>query len=294
MGYLEKALGDNERILYRTHRHVIVLLGQIVGWLFLFIVLLGLGLAVLLPKLDDAGTQVRHIVGLIVLCALVIPVVWIARALLRGERGRGLLKAIWLAVLAILASLAWGLILIFHPMWWQIGWVGVILALYPLANLVRIILNWMNERYVITTRRVMEVKGIINKHVRDSALEKVNDVELDQSFLGRILNWGTVEIITGSDIGVNEFHRISSPLRFKREMLNAKEQLHVTAPAIEAETWAAASTPPAAASSTASGTPAPDAQRITELIADLDALRQKGVLTEEEFQAKKKDLLARL
>ena len=129
--------------------------------------------------------------------------------------------------------------------------------------------------------------GNVNKHVRDSALEKVNDVELDQSVMGRLLNYGTVQIITGSDIGVNMFRRISNPVRFKRAMLNAKEELQVS----EDRDF---DTPEVAGEAALSDGEEPSATNIPDLIEELADLRQRGILSEEEFQAKKKELLARL
>jgi uncharacterized membrane protein YdbT with pleckstrin-like domain len=151
---------------------------------------------------------------------------------------------------------------------------------------IRILLDWWNERYIITNRRVMEVRGTINKNVRDSALEKVNDVELNQSIVGRVLGYGTVDVITGSDIGANEFRRISNPVRFKREMLNAKESYRMADTDAEEEIQR----PPAAQP----GDVDPTKNDIPDLIAELDELRQKGIISEEEFQAKKTELLARL
>jgi uncharacterized membrane protein YdbT with pleckstrin-like domain len=183
-----------------------------------------------------------------------------------------------------------------QPEWWQVAYFWFVVALLPLAMVIRIFLVWLNEQYIITNRRVMEVRGIVNKHVRDSALEKVNDVDMNQSFMGRLLNYGTVQIITGSDIGVNKFHRISNPARFKRAMLNAKEQLHVTLPGVAAEEGVATASAqaPGAAEAVAALASAMSASDIPDMIADLDDLRQKGVISEEEFQAKKKELLARL
>jgi uncharacterized membrane protein YdbT with pleckstrin-like domain len=155
-------------------------------------------------------------------------------------------------------------------------------------------LDWLNERYIITHRRVMGVKGTINKQVTDSALEKVNDVELRQSVVGRFLGYGTVQIITGSDIGINSFHRISRPLRFKREMLNAKEGLHETA---QPERPAEASQTSPVADAVEALALEPETETMTsipDLIAELAELRQQGIITEEEFESKKKELLDRL
>ena len=103
--------------------------------------------------------------------------------------------------------------------------VGALILLIPLGSMVRDILIWSNRQYIVSNRRVMQVNGIINKNVIDSSLEKVNDVKMSQSFFGRIFNYGSVEILTASELGVNLFQKIEDPVHFKTAMLNAKEKL---------------------------------------------------------------------
>ena len=286
MGYIEKAMGDSERILYRTHQHVVVLFLKIFASLFAFLVFLAVGLAVLLSGADEGGDRVRFIIGVIALFSLVMPGYLIVSAWLEGLRGEDFVRSIWRAALAGIAILAFSLLMMIVPKFKLTGWLAIVVAIVPAAEVIRIFLDWLNERYIITNRRVMEVRGTINKNVRDSALEKVNDVELNQSIVGRVLGYGTVEIITGSDIGVNEFHRISNPVRFKREMLNAKESYRMAGPDPEEETKRSPAAP--------AGDAEPPKSDIPDLIAELDELRQKGIISEEEFQAKKTELLARL
>jgi hypothetical protein len=293
MGYIEKAMGDNERALYATHQHLIVLVLRIFTSLFAFLVFLAVGLAVLLPSTTESGNQVRVIIGVIALGTLVMPGYLIVSAWLEGLRGEDLVRSIWRAALAGIAILVFALLMMFFPSFKLTGWFAIVVALVPAVEVIRIALDWWNERYIITNRRVMEVRGTINKNIRDSALEKVNDVELTQSIVGRLLGYGTVEIITGSDIGVNEFKRISNPVRFKREMLNAKENYQQAGAEFDGG-------PRVSRAGSAAGKPAkagdadPDKDDIPELIADLDELRKKGIISEEEFQAKKTELLARL
>ncbi len=294
MGYVEKILSDNEQVVYRTHQHGIVLLGELLGSLFAFLVFLALGLVVLIPNADEAGNQIRATVGVIALCTLVMPLYLIVSAWMQGLRGRDLARRIWRAALAGILILTFALIMMFLPEVRPVGWIAVVIALVPAAELTRITLDWLNERYIITNRRVMEVKGIINKHVRDSALEKVNDVELDQSIVGRVLGYGTVQIITGSDIGVNMFRRISNPVRFKRAMLNAKEELHSTIPSTLTEEIPPRRPPVPVAKAGAAESAAATAASVSDVLVELDELRRQGILSEEEFQAKKKELLSRL
>lgn len=155
----------------------------------------------------------------------------------------------------------------------------LVLILYPIIRILVAILRWKNEMFVVTNRRVIEVRGVYSKYVADSALEKVNDVVLYQSAMGRLYNYGDVEIVTGSDIGVNRFSRIAQPIRFKTEMLNQKAHLGVHTDEDLSE-----------------GRPTVMATggQTAHLLEDLARLRANGVLTEQEFQEKKKKLLARM
>jgi uncharacterized membrane protein YdbT with pleckstrin-like domain len=152
---------------------------------------------------------------------------------------------------------------------------GFVLLLLPLATMTRDILNWTNRQYVVTNRRVIQIRGIINKDVTDSSLEKVNDVKMAQSALGRTFNYGDIEILTASELGVNLFKRISDPIGFKTAMLNAKETLDRGNFNGDDEEMHKPTDIPA-------------------LIAELDRLRQQGALTDAEFQQKKMQLLAKL
>jgi uncharacterized membrane protein YdbT with pleckstrin-like domain len=183
-------------------------------------------------------------------------------------------------ILAITLVVLITLMIIFSPLLGPLAVIGpffalgYVLLLFPAASLTRDVLIWSNRKFVITSRRVIQLSGVLNKDVTDSSLEKVNDVKLDQSFWGRLLNYGDVEILTASEIGVNKFTTIADPVRFKTAMLNAKNKLETP--------FYAASAPSA---------PAPD---VPALLAQLDGLRQHGVLTEGEFQTKKAQLLAKM
>ena len=168
--------------------------------------------------------------------------------------------------------------------------VGFLALLFPLATMTRDILIWSNHMFVITNRRVMQITGIFNKNVIDSSLEKVNDVKMQQSALGRIFNYGNVEILTASEAGVNLFRHIEDPVGFKTVMLNAKNQLdHVEDIPALAHSPAAAVTSPAVSANAPISSP-----DIPSLISQLAQLRQQGILTEDEFLAKKAELLKKL
>jgi len=149
---------------------------------------------------------------------------------------------------------------------------GLALILVPLVGILMDVLAWRNKAYIVTNRRVIQISGVLNKDVVDSSLEKVNDVKMSQSFLGRIFGYGDVEILTASELGVNLFHQIAEPVDFKTAMLNAKEKMGYDELGGVSHTVA----------------------DIPTMIEKLDLLRKRGVLSEEEFQRKKAELLAKL
>jgi uncharacterized membrane protein YdbT with pleckstrin-like domain len=149
---------------------------------------------------------------------------------------------------------------------------GYILVLVPIVGLVRDILVWSNRQYIVTNRRVIQVTGVLSKEVLDTSLEKVTDVKMTQSFLGRLFDYGDIEILTASELGVNLFQRIGNPVRFKTAMLNAKEDMGFDEMGVHSQ-------------------PAED---IPAMIAKLDQLRRQGTISNEEFQRKKSELLAKM
>jgi uncharacterized membrane protein YdbT with pleckstrin-like domain len=174
-----------------------------------------------------------------------------------------------------------GVLTFLGPLFWIPLAVTGILALVPLWRLVSDWLHWSNDLYVVTNRRIIQAQGVINKHIIDSSLEKINDVVLTQSALGRMLGYGDLEILTGSEIGVNLLRRIAEPVHFKTEMLNQKEGMGEM-DAFESK-----------AKRTLAGS-APTAGDVPELIAELDELRKKGLITDAEFQEKKAKLLSQI
>ena len=186
----------------------------------------------------------------------------------------------WLVLLAKILSacvLVISLIVLVTLIWWiwlpnPLVLLGYLLLLLPILSLLRDLSIWQNRQYIVTNWRVIQISGVFNKDVTDSSLEKVNDVKLEQSFWGRLLDYGDIEILTASDLGANKFNQIGRPIQFKTAMLNAKEKLE------QGQTNGGRGSEP----------------DIVDLIAQLDNLRKQGVLTEEEFQQKKAQLLAKL
>jgi uncharacterized membrane protein YdbT with pleckstrin-like domain len=130
----------------------------------------------------------------------------------------------------VLVAVAVMIIVVLFDVWLlpSAGWVkfGYVIVPIPLARIAWGFVAWRVNVYAITNRRVFEVSGIFNKRVSDSSLEKLTDVILTQSLLGRILGYGTIEVLTAaSSAGVNFLKQLAHPMEFKTAMVNAKEEL---------------------------------------------------------------------
>jgi hypothetical protein len=181
-----------------------------------------------------------------------------------------------------------------------VGWVVVVLVVGGLIYFGWQVLRWTNEEFVVTSRRVLQSEGVVNKRVVDSSLEKINDAVLTQSIFGRMFGFGDLDILTASESGISRLRMLRQPDDFKRAMLDAKHDLELElsgarplpSPALRTvapnptATPAATSTPPPASPMSADD--------VTRTLASLADLRDRGAISADEYEAKKAELLRRL
>jgi hypothetical protein len=183
-----------------------------------------------------------------------------------------------------------------------IGYVVLVLVVGGLLSLGWQVLRWQNEEFVVTSRRVLQTEGVVNKRVVDSSLEKINDAILSESIFGRVFGFGDLEILTASESGISLFRMLPEPDQFKRAMLDAKHDLEMElsgarplpSPAIRAPM-----PPPPPAPAEPAAPPPPvqssmSADDVTRTLASLADLRDRGAISAEDYDAKKADLLKRL
>jgi hypothetical protein len=176
-------------------------------------------------------------------------------------------------------------------------------------------LRYINQEYVLTNRRVIQVSGVLNKTSMDSSLEKINDASLSQSIIGRMFGFGDLDIMTASETGIERFRMLRKPVGFKKAMLDAKHEYErdvaggSTAPSPPLRTEPltrppAPTTAPVAGGvgddTVSTGTPgrppaaALSSDDLTRTLSNLADLRDRGAISAEEYERKKADLLSRL
>ena len=162
-------------------------------------------------------------------------------------------------------------------------WTGIwaILLVIGLVWIGIVILTWRAEGYLVTNRRVIKVEGLLDKKAGDSSLDKINDAVLKQGIWARIFHYGDLDILTANDDAIDHYEMIARVVDFKKAMLNAKNNL---------EDGFRSGYAPSSAATAGQGSSEDHAATLAKL-ADL---RDKGAITQAEFEKKKAELLGRI
>jgi uncharacterized membrane protein YdbT with pleckstrin-like domain len=122
MSYIDKNLLPDEKILFRTRKHLIIFFFP-VAWL--------------------------------IFCGFAVP---------------------YMQANPILAKLDWAPWLVALIFWGQVG------------------LDWITSEFAVTNKRVMMREGFFYRHANEMRISAIAQVNVDQSLLGQVLNYGSVSI----------------------------------------------------------------------------------------------------
>ena len=109
--------------------------------------------------------------------------------------------------------------------WWsQAGLLVLgILLLVLVVGLAFLVVAWIRVRsteIAITNRRVIAKFGFVKRDTVEINLDKVEALRVEQGFLGRMLNFGTI-FISGAGTSVAPIKDIADPLVFRRKFMEA-------------------------------------------------------------------------
>jgi Short C-terminal domain/Bacterial PH domain len=188
--------------------------------------------------------------------------------------GDGFLSIIWtLLRLAAIALIVGG-----------IGWVVYNLVL------------WRTAIFAVTTMRVLREEGLLSKDSSTTLLSSLSDVRSSVGFLGQRLGYGDLVLMTQSgDAGEDKFLCITDPLEFRNQVMTQKvADRRMDGPtAAQVAAVQAAQAAPAAPAPEATA-PTPSSVDSADALAKLADLRDRGAITEAEFEAKKAEILDRI
>ncbi len=184
---------------------------------------------------------------------------------------------------------------------------------------------------ILTTIRLISRRGILGRNGMELRLERINQLSFHQSLLGLVLRYGDVVVEVGGEAGLEAFDHVRHPQALQSLITEQVAALHGrpapgatganddrhTPPTGTPAIWENAGDQPTALhpvvarpqsqqpaaheSAAAPAPPPPPAQplppaqpTVAERLVQLDELRQRGILSPDEFQAKKAQLLEQL
>jgi uncharacterized membrane protein YdbT with pleckstrin-like domain len=162
-----------------------------------------------------------------------------------------------------------------------IGNYGLLLVLVSVSYFIFKIIQRNNNIWAVTNLRVVDEYGVFSNNAKESPLDKINNVSYTQSFWGKIFVYGNVQIQTAAEIGSTTYFTVQNPGKLKDTITSMQEEYK--AYQIKKQ-----------ASELASAIVAEQQNNKIDVSSELEKLynlRQKGILTEEEYNARKSKIL---
>ena len=161
-------------------------------------------------------------------------------------------------------------------------WLGIALAVVLV-----IVAAWAALRvarrqctnFVVTTDRLVYRTGVVAKHGKEIPLERVNDIAFHQTVFERVIGTGDLSIESAGAQSRETFGDIPRPAAVQNEIYRQMEACaHRHGAGATAAPLLVASLP----------------MSVPDQLERLDDLRQRGIITRAEFEAKKQQLLDRM
>lgn len=99
-----------------------------------------------------------------------------------------------------------------------VGTLGYAMIVFALAMAISVWVQFISTEMAITNRRVVAKVGFIWRRTIEMERQKVESVSVDQSIIGRLLDYGTL-IVRGTGSTLEPMANIDSPLEFRNKLL---------------------------------------------------------------------------
>ena len=184
---------------------------------------------------------------------------------------------LWFLLFLLLIFISW-------PGFWGKVLILLLAAIYPAYEYI----NWKYNLWTVTNMRVVDESGYFSRHSKESPLDKINNVEYNQSVWGRLMGYGDVDIQTAAEMGDDNYELIHDPKLLKDTITQAQEEykrIQISSQATQLAEAIAKTNPGLQTQA------APSQTMIADELHKLFDLLQKGAITHEEYIAQKNKLM---
>jgi uncharacterized membrane protein YdbT with pleckstrin-like domain len=153
------------------------------------------------------------------------------------------------------------------------------LVIFALVRLILHYASWTTTEFVLTSDRLIRRAGIIGKRGMEIPLDRINTVFFSQKLRERLFGFGDLIVESAGERGQEVINNVSHPERVQSVIHAAMETEQDQREGARHGDLTTA---------------APTAESVLDQIDRLDQLRQRGVISQAEFETKKAQLLERL
>jgi len=162
-----------------------------------------------------------------------------------------------------------------------IGGYGLLLILLAAIYFYYKMIERNNNIWAVTDLRVIDEFGVFSNNSKESPIDKINNVTYNQSLWGKIFGFGNVQIQTAAEIGSTNYSFVQHPGKLKDSITRMQDEFKNSQ--IRKQAAELANAMAAAQQNSKADVPAE--------LEKLFDLKQKGIITEEEFNSRKTKLL---
>jgi len=168
-----------------------------------------------------------------------------------------------LAIPFLITVVLSALLIIYLPKYWYFDFIFLLYLMFK-------VYERQCNLWAVTNLRIIDEEGVFSRYSKESPLDKINNVSSHQSFMGSIFGFGDIEIQTGAEAGATVYRFVAGPNKLRDAITTAQSEYAMNGgkPIMQNDKGGFAS----------------ELEKLYEL-------RQKGVLTEEEYQKRKSKML---
>ncbi|MFZ0666533.1 MAG: PH domain-containing protein [Acidimicrobiales bacterium] len=168
-------------------------------------------------------------------------------------------------------------------------------------------LRWRTTSIVLTTTRILERRGVLSRQGEEIRLDRINELSYRQTLVERIVRTGSLVVEVGGETGVVVFGHLPQPAAVQSLVTEQIDALRRSKLPWQPQAQPQQGPPGVAqmqpAYAPVPGMPPPPMAQppvvhqgptVADRLVQLDDLRQRGILSDAEFQAKKTELLKQL
>jgi uncharacterized membrane protein YdbT with pleckstrin-like domain len=166
--------------------------------------------------------------------------------------------------------------------------IGVVIGSYGLLILLVVggyfffkMVERRNNIWAVTNLRVIDEFGVFSNNSKESPLDKINNVSYNQTLMGKVFGFGNVQIQTAAEVGSTVYTAVTHPGKLKDSITRMQEEYKEYQIARQASELANAMLTGQQSNKT----------DVPEELEKLFELKQRGIITEEEFVTRKTKLL---